>query len=162
MQRYQIFFATLIGWHRRSNIGFSIHLHISISYGILGFSFTTILHSLQFTGFPAPVPTTIKMIAKSFTPVFCLLVAANTFQSAEAFSTELSRRQVFVKTANVVGGVASTVALPSLATAEVSEETPRLVTRMGGLLVGFIFCCCDVDCPLNCCTTNKCSFCDWN
>lgn len=55
-----------------------------------------------------------------------------------AFSPELSRRQSFEA---VVGGMATAV-VPSLvsllpANAVVDEETPRVVTRMGGLLESF-------------------------
>ncbi len=55
-----------------------------------------------------------------------------------AFSPELSRRQSFEA---VVGGVATAV-VPSLvsllpANAVIDEETPRVVTRMGGLLEPF-------------------------
>ena len=57
---------------------------------------------------------------------------------ASAFSPELSRRQSFEA---VVGGMATAV-VPSLvalfpANAVVDEETPRIVTRMGGLLEPF-------------------------
>lgn len=56
--------------------------------------------------------------------------------SASAFSVEQSRRQAIQA---IVGGVATAVA-PSVisvlpANAVVDEETPRVVTRMGGLLV---------------------------
>jgi presenilin-like A22 family membrane protease len=56
--------------------------------------------------------------------------------STSAFSIDMSRRQAIQA---AIGGVA-TVALPSIlpANAVVSEETPRVVTRMGGLLVRLI------------------------
>jgi hypothetical protein len=62
--------------------------------------------------------------------------------SVSGFSGQLSRRQSLHA---VVGGIA-TAALPSVvpllpANAVVSEETPRVVTRMGGLLVGILFSC---------------------
>ncbi|CAJ1931103.1 unnamed protein product [Cylindrotheca closterium] len=58
--------------------------------------------------------------------------------SASAFSVEQSRRQAIQA---VVGGMASVIA-PSVisvlpANAVVSEETPRVVTRMGGLLESY-------------------------
>lgn len=56
--------------------------------------------------------------------------------SAAAFSVDVSRRQAIQ--AAFTG--AATLAAPGLvfpANAAVSEETPRVVTRMGGLLVSF-------------------------
>lgn len=73
-------------------------------------------------------------MTKNILPAICL-AAALLPSTTEGFSSQLSRRQAFVKAANVAGGVAATVALPNLAQAEVPEETPRVVTRMGGLLV---------------------------
>lgn len=66
--------------------------------------------------------------------IAALLVALSA--SASAFSVEQSRRQAIQA---VVGGMATAIA-PSVisvlpANAVVSEETPRVVTRMGGLLV---------------------------
>ena len=73
------------------------------------------------------------MTPKSF---LCLVAAALTIHGSEGFSTELSRREALVKTIHTVaGGVAATVALPNLANAEISEETARVTTRMGGLMV---------------------------
>ena len=57
--------------------------------------------------------------------------------SSSAFSVELSRRQAIQA---AVGGVVTAVApivLP--ANAMPTEETPRIVTRMGGLLVRIMF-----------------------
>ena len=66
-----------------------------------------------------------------------LFLGAALLQNVESFSAEVTRRQVFVKTVNTVaGGIAISVALPKLAGAEISEETPRVTTRMGGNLVG--------------------------
>jgi hypothetical protein len=58
------------------------------------------------------------------------------------FSLEVSRREAFKAALTGVAGIA-TVAAPSFlstmpAFAVVSEETPRIVTRMGGLLVSRI------------------------
>ena len=75
------------------------------------------------------------MMPTTVLPSLCLLAGALS-QGTEAFSTELSRRHVIAKTlSTVAGGVAATVVLPDLANAEISEETPRVTTRMGGLLV---------------------------
>ncbi|KAL3932752.1 MAG: hypothetical protein SGBAC_010705 [Bacillariaceae sp.] len=68
--------------------------------------------------------------------IAALLVALSA--SASAFSVEQSRRQAIQ---SVVAGVATAVA-PSIfsvlpANAVVDEETPRVVTRMGGLLEAF-------------------------
>ena len=49
---------------------------------------------------------------------------------------EISRRESLMKSIGVIGGVASS--FPFIANAEPSEETPRIVTRMGGLLVSTI------------------------
>lgn len=74
------------------------------------------------------------MMTKGSTLAFvCTLLSG-----ASAFSPELSRRQSFEA---VVGGMATAV-VPSLvallpANAVVDEETPRIVTRMGGLLEPF-------------------------
>jgi hypothetical protein len=45
---------------------------------------------------------------------------------------EISRRETFANVAAIVGAAA---AFPSLASAQPTEETPRIVTRMGGNLV---------------------------
>ena len=74
-------------------------------------------------------------MTKTLLPVF--LLGAALIPNAESFSAEVTRRQVFVKTVNTLaGGIATSVALPNLAAAEISEETPRVTTRMGGNLVG--------------------------
>ena len=73
-------------------------------------------------------------MTKSLLPALCLVAAL--VQHAESFSSEVTRRQAFVKTVNTLaGGIATTIALPNLASAVVTEETPRATTRMGGLLV---------------------------
>lgn len=59
----------------------------------------------------------------------------------ESFSTptsqpEVSRRESFAKVASIIGGaglVASS--MPNAAIAYPSEETPKVISRMGGLLV---------------------------
>lgn len=72
----------------------------------------------------------------TMTLVFSLLAVSTMPQGAASFSLGLSRRQTFAQTANVAGSIATAVAFPNLgANAEVTEETPRVVTRMGGLLV---------------------------
>lgn len=50
------------------------------------------------------------------------------------YAVEVSRRQSFANTAALIGGFTMTGFLPSLANAEPTDETPRIVTRMGGLL----------------------------
>lgn len=66
--------------------------------------------------------------------IAALLVAHSV--SASAFSVEKSRRQAI----QAIGGGVATAIAPGViavlpANAVVSEETPRVVTRMGGLLV---------------------------
>jgi len=52
-----------------------------------------------------------------------------------ASTPEVSRRESFAKTAALIGGIAGiTTSSPFAAFAEPSEETPKVVTRMGGLL----------------------------
>ncbi len=48
----------------------------------------------------------------------------------------VSRRESFTKTASLVGGAiaAGVLGVPASSWAAVSEETPRVTTRMGGLL----------------------------
>jgi hypothetical protein len=72
-----------------------------------------------------------------FAAIYCILDIAH----VSGFSGQLSRRQSLQA---VVGGIA-TAALPSVvpllpASAVVDEETPRVVTRMGGLLVSADLC----------------------
>lgn len=74
------------------------------------------------------------MMTKTILSTVCL--AAVALQGAESFSSQVSRREAFTKAANTVaGGIATTVVFPNLAFAEPTEETPRVTTRMGGLLV---------------------------
>jgi hypothetical protein len=74
-------------------------------------------------------------MTRPFLPAFGLLASAMV-QPGEAFSAVMSRRQALTNA--IGGGIVSTVILPQLAIAEISEETPRVVTRMGGLLVSII------------------------
>jgi hypothetical protein len=73
--------------------------------------------------------TTVALVAVAF----CAILD---FDSVKAFSEGVSRRQSLQA---IIGGVATAVTpaiipvLPS--SALVDEETPRIVTRMGGLLV---------------------------
>ena len=77
------------------------------------------------------------MMTKTLIPSLFLLAVASV-QETNAFSAELSRRDAVVKTLNTVaGGVAATVAVPNLANAVPEDETARVTTRMGGLLVCF-------------------------
>jgi len=56
-------------------------------------------------------------------------------QYVVGFSSELSRRQAFAKvTTSVVGGVGTLISVPELSLASVTDETPRVTTRMGGLM----------------------------
>lgn len=77
-----------------------------------------------------PKATTITLIAAA------AVCAVLDLDGVSAFSAEFSRRQSLQA---VIGGVATAVApsiIPVLpANAVVDEETPRVVTRMGGLLV---------------------------
>jgi len=68
-----------------------------------------------------------------------ILVAIALQQQAEAWSVPLSRRQAFAQAASAAAGVASvsSILTPDAAFAEVSEETPRVTTRMGGNLESF-------------------------
>ena len=72
-------------------------------------------------------------LALSLTTILAVISAT------EGFSP-LSRRESFAKVASsIVGGAgviaASTTAVPNAAIAYPSEETPKVTTRMGGLLV---------------------------
>lgn len=49
---------------------------------------------------------------------------------------EISRRESLMKSVGVIGGIATS--FPFIANAEPTEETPRIVTRMGGLLVSIL------------------------
>ncbi|CAB9504645.1 PsbP-like protein [Seminavis robusta] len=76
-------------------------------------------------------------MTKTILPSLCLLAAA-LLPNSEAFSVELSRRNALNKAiGTAAAGIATTVVLPEFAVAAVSEETPRVTTRMGGLLEPF-------------------------
>ncbi|EJK63943.1 hypothetical protein THAOC_15373 [Thalassiosira oceanica] len=68
-----------------------------------------------------------------------LLVAVAAVSSTAAFSVSennnaVSRRETFGKAASLIAGAASIVASPASSLAEVTDETPKVTTRMGGLL----------------------------
>lgn len=67
-----------------------------------------------------------------------LLAAFAPLAAVAAFSVNdnaaVSRRESFSKTASLLGGAAALVGSPPPSLAAVSEETPRVTTRMGGLL----------------------------
>ena len=66
-----------------------------------------------------------------------LLVAVAAVSSTAAFSVNenaVSRRETFGKAASLIAGAASIVASPASSLAEVTDETPKVTTRMGGLL----------------------------
>lgn len=82
------------------------------------------------------VPTSGTALAVLASVLMVLLMPAGS--NVSALSNGLSRRQSLEA---LVGGVATTVLAPSVipvlsANAVVTDETPRVVTRMGGLLVG--------------------------
>lgn len=57
--------------------------------------------------------------------------------SSSNVNTDISRRESFANVASIIGGVAGVgvaSAFPSLASAFPSDETPRVISRMGGLL----------------------------
>jgi photosystem II oxygen-evolving enhancer protein 2 len=79
----------------------------------------------------------------SFSTILALAVSVSSVNAFAGMSpssnnnqvnTELSRRESFAKTMAIIGGVA---AFPSISNAYPSDETPRTVTRMGGLLEKF-------------------------
>ena len=67
--------------------------------------------------------------------IFCKVVLICFLAAASAFSVDINRRNAIQA---AVAGVSSAV-IPAIlpANAEVSEETPRTITRMGGLLEPF-------------------------
>jgi hypothetical protein len=74
----------------------------------------------------------------SLTTTLALLVlapSANAFAGMSSTSNaDVSRRESFANVAAIVGGIAG-LALPKVASAMPDEETPRVIARMGGLLV---------------------------
>jgi len=69
---------------------------------------------------------TITMLA-----VTCSVNGFAGMKNGPQTTNEISRRETFANVAAIVGGV---VSFPSLAGAMPTDETPRIVTRMGGLL----------------------------
>jgi hypothetical protein len=99
---------------------------------------------------PTPNQLTIIIMAR-FTMTLALLVAA-AISSASAFGGvaqpssasksdgSISRRESLAKTAAAFVGVVGGISMnPLVALAEPTDETPRIVTRMGGLLVSSIW-----------------------
>lgn len=71
--------------------------------------------------------------------VLALAPSANAFAGMSSKSNvDVSRRESFANVAAVVGGIAGFVAMPNVATAMPDEETAKIITRMGGLLVSSI------------------------
>lgn len=76
---------------------------------------------------------TLSLFAAAAAVVAC---ASSYLDGVSAFSGDLFSRRESLQA--LVGGVATAAAIPALlfpANAAVTEETPRTVTRMGGLLV---------------------------
>ena len=93
-----------------------------------------------------------------------ILILSSMFQSCNGFSlnpqTQVSRRDAFTNAASGILGsmIGLSTVLPNVAVAYPAEETPRVVNRMGGLLVSEginspfaelicmlrLFCCCFV------------------
>ena len=73
----------------------------------------------------------------SLLSIFSLSAGVEAFSGPTQNSRpEVSRRESLAKVASIVGGVAGlTTSLPNNVNAYPSEETSRIVTRMGGLLV---------------------------
>lgn len=70
-----------------------------------------------------------------------ILILSSMFQSVNGFSlnpqTQVSRRDAFTNGASGILGsmIGLSTVLPNVAVAYPAEETPRVVNRMGGLLV---------------------------
>lgn len=66
------------------------------------------------------------------------LAACATATAVNAFSVgenaAVSRRESFSKAASLIGGAAALVGAPASSLAVVTDETPKVTTRMGGLL----------------------------
>jgi len=79
----------------------------------------------------------------SLLSIFSLVYGTHAFAGLQKTnvetSTGVSRRESFAKVATIVGGVTAglTTSFPNVANATPTDETPRVVTRMGGLLVSF-------------------------
>ena len=71
-----------------------------------------------------------------------IIAALSVVQSSNAFAgtnsknnVDISRRESFANVASIVGGIAGIATLPNTAFAMPTDETPRVISRMGGLLV---------------------------
>lgn len=71
-----------------------------------------------------------------------IIAALSIVQSSNAFAgtnsknnVDISRRESFANVASIVGGIAGIATLPNTAFAMPTDETPRNINRMGGLLV---------------------------
>jgi len=71
--------------------------------------------------------------------VLALAPSANAFagMSSKA-NVDVSRRESFANVAAIVGGIAGIVTMPNIAAAMPDEETAKITSRMGGLLVSSI------------------------
>ena len=81
---------------------------------------------------------------QSFLPIVALATGINGFSGPNAGNAvpEVSRRESFAKVASMIGGVSAGIvatSFPNAAFAAPSEETERITTRMGGLLVSSSF-----------------------
>ena len=76
--------------------------------------------------------TSLSVIA-----ALALVPAVNAFGTSQQpmNADSISRRDSFAGLASIVGGVAGITALPNMAGAMPDDETPRIISRMGGLLV---------------------------
>lgn len=77
--------------------------------------------------------TSLSIIASlSIAPCVHAFAGINAKNNVE---TGISRRESFANIASVVGGIAGVTSLPNVANAMPSDETARIISRMGGLLV---------------------------
>ena len=71
-------------------------------------------------------------LAIAFSP-FCYV------KSLAPAPTDISRRDSFVRAASIFGGIPGVITLsPLITNAIATDETPRIINRMGGLLVSFL------------------------
>jgi len=76
--------------------------------------------------------TSLSIIASiSIAPCVHAFAGINAKNNVE---TGISRRESFANIASVVGGIAGVTSLPNVANAMPSDETARIISRMGGLL----------------------------
>ena len=66
--------------------------------------------------------------------ICALAGSANAFSGMKS-NTDISRRESFANAASIIGGVAGIASLPGQALAVPTDETPRVISRLGGLLV---------------------------